>query len=171
MPISSQKTTQIKLKVILVATLSTTLYIVDWKPSYSCCLQCNAHVACLYQNGCKFILLEIQYGRQPPSWLVGGSRGTTHEGPFLVGIPWEKFRHDWRSSVKVMSILIFVDHFWKFYSWAQNFIFGGWLQKFWGTSFTPQEHIPVRNDAFWAVFGPDRTCSVVALHTVSTKKL
>jgi len=101
--------------------------------------------------------------------FVGGSRGTTHESPFIGTIPCKKNRHDGHSGVEVISIWLFVIHAWKSYLLEHKFQFlGAWLSNLGEHCSHPKRHILVENEAFWAVFGPDRMHRAVALPTVHT---
>jgi len=92
--------------------LSTTLYIV----AESCLAKSESlpYVAPVYEIVCKYLhvvrrclhLMKFNMAAVCHLAFVLGSRGTIHEGPFMVAVPCKilKFRNDQCSSVEVMSV-------------------------------------------------------------------
>ena len=97
--------------------------------------------------------------------VVGGSCGTTHEGPFRL------------SGVKIVTIGLVVLKLNKFdvcrlrlkvLFMSPKFQFWGLTPKIWRNIVeTAKRHIVAQNDAFLALVGPDRTRHVVALCKLS----
>jgi len=123
------------------------------------------------QSGVIDIFSEIKDGGRRHLGFVWVSHGTTHEASFVARTSC-KICHDRLSSFQVIRIWIFSRSGLKVIFTAPKFqFFGDFTPEIYGLIVhTPKRHFLERNDAFWALVGPDRTHSATCGLGKETKK-